>query len=71
MSAVPVRPDGSFAFAPVRPGEYLACHLPGDYRTLAEEGEPPKESMESAVRLKVAPNGTHTVQLKAVRAAQD
>jgi hypothetical protein len=69
MSTAQVRPDGSFTVSQVRPGEYLACHMLGDYRTLAEEGEPPKESMDAAVRLKVEPNGAHTVQVKAVKAA--
>ena len=69
MAVAPIKPDGSFAFPQVRPGEYLVCHMVGDQGTLAEEGEPPKESMDAAVRLKVEPNGTHSVQLKAVRAA--
>ncbi len=69
MATAQVRPDGSFTINQVRPGEYLVCHMPGDNRTLAEEGEPPKESMDAAVRLKVESNGTHTVQVKAVKAA--
>ena len=64
MAAASIKPDGSFVFAAVRPGEYLVCHMAGDHRALAEEGEPPKDSMEAAVRLKVERNGTHTVTLK-------
>ena len=45
--------------------------MQGDHRTLAEEGEPPKESLDAAVRLKVEPNGTHTVTVKAAKAAQN
>ncbi len=71
MISEAVRLDGSFTFGHVRPGEYLACHMAGDHRTLADEGEPPKESMERAVRLRVEPNGTHTVTLKAAKAAQN
>lgn len=70
MVTAPVRPDGSFTFPAIRPGEYLVCHLPGDYRTLAEEGEPSKESMDSAVRLKAEAGSTHSVQLKVVRAPE-
>ncbi len=69
MPAVPIRAGGAFEFNKVRPGEYLLCHLAGNYQTLAEEGEPPKESMDAAVRIKVEPNGAHSVQVKAVRPA--
>ncbi|MBL0161757.1 MAG: carboxypeptidase regulatory-like domain-containing protein [Bryobacterales bacterium] len=71
MSSEGVQLDGSFTLGHVRPGEYLVCHMQGDHRTLAEEGEPPKESLDAAVRLKVEPNGTHTVTVKAAKAAQN
>jgi len=67
--ATEVRAGGVFSFGSVRPGEYLVCHMAGDMKTYYEDGEPPKESMDAAVRLKVEPNGTHTVTVKAVKMA--
>ena len=66
-----IRANGLFAFGPMPPGDYLLCHAWGDERMLYENGGPPKESMDAAVRLKVEPNGTHMVTLKAVRAFKD
>ena len=66
MPATRIRPAGSFAFPPVRPGEYLVCHFVGSFQTLVEEGEPPKESMAAAVRLEVEASGEYAVTVKAV-----
>lgn len=56
VRTAPIGQDGTFQFDGVRPGEYLVCHMVG--------GDPPPESIDGAVRLKVEPSGMHGVQLK-------
>ncbi len=64
----PMRPDGSFEFSNVRPGEYMAWAVQGFDYSAFDGGDLPKELEDSAAKVRVDPSGNQSLQLKEIKA---